>query len=100
VPRLVINSLTSITVPCSTAHDSSDWDNIILSHRINSALSQTIAAAMTSLVTNFITLNYIRHTATWAIINRVLLATELFTKRATTWRAFASTFNVMGGCHG
>ena len=27
---------------------------------------------------NFITLNYVRHTATWNIINNVLLATEAF----------------------
>ena len=63
-------------------NDSSDWyGNIILSHRINSAITQTIAAGHESglgVDSNFVTLNYVRHTATWAIINRVLLATELF----------------------
>ncbi|MEJ7703262.1 MAG: hypothetical protein WKF47_06230 [Geodermatophilaceae bacterium] len=27
---------------------------------------------------NYITLNYVRHTATWNIINKTLLSTELF----------------------
>lgn len=63
-------------------NDSSDWyGNILISHRINAYITQTIAAGHESTLgvdSNFITLNYIRHTATWAIINRVLLATELF----------------------
>jgi Putative beta-barrel porin 2 len=62
--------------------DSSDWyGNIVLSHRINAAITQTISAGHESTLgvdSNFIKLNYVRHTATWAIINRVLLATELF----------------------
>ena len=62
--------------------DSNDWyGNIVLSHRINAAITQTISAGHESTLgvdSNFIKLNYVRHTATWAIINRVLLATELF----------------------
>ncbi len=62
--------------------DGNDWyANILLSHRINAAISQTISAGHESQLgvnSNFVVLNYIRHTATWAIINRVLLATELF----------------------
>lgn len=62
--------------------DSNDWyGNILLSHRINAAITQTISAGHESQLgvnSNFVALNYVRHTATWAIINRVLLATELF----------------------
>jgi len=63
-------------------NDSSDWyGNIAISHRINPHITQTISAGHESTLgvdANFITLNYVRHTATWSIINRVLLATELF----------------------
>ncbi len=66
-------------------NDSSDgsdyYANVLLSHRINSAISQTIAAGHESQLgvnSNFIELNYVRHTATWNIINRTLLTTELF----------------------
>ncbi len=62
--------------------DSNDfYANILISHRINAAITQTISAGHESQLgvnSNFIALNYVRHTATWAIINRVLLATELF----------------------
>jgi hypothetical protein len=62
--------------------DSNDfYANILLSHRINAAITQTISAGHESELgvnSNFIALNYVRHTATWNIINRVLLATELF----------------------
>ena len=65
--------------------DSSDvsdyYANILLSHRINASISQTISAgheAQLGVNSNFIELNYIRHTATWNIINRTLLTTELF----------------------
>jgi hypothetical protein len=63
-------------------NDSSDWyGNISLSHRINAYITQTSSAGHESTLgvdSNFITINYVRHTATWAIINRMLLATELF----------------------
>ena len=65
--------------------DSSDandfYANILLSHRVNAAITQTIAAGHESQLgvnSNFVELNYVRHTATWNVINRVLLATELF----------------------
>jgi hypothetical protein len=57
------------------------YANLLISHRINAAVSQTIALGHESQLgvnSNFIALNYVRHTATWSIINRVLLATELF----------------------
>ena len=63
-------------------NNSNDWyGNISISHRVNASITQTIAAGHESTLgvdSNFVTINYIRHTATWAIINRVLLATELF----------------------
>ena len=65
--------------------DSSDasnyYANILLSHRINAAITQTISAGHESQLginSNYIVLNYVRHTATWNIINHVLLGTELF----------------------
>jgi hypothetical protein len=46
---------------------------------------------------NFITLNYIRHTATWSIINRVLLATGCFMRTETIPAgSFTNTFSGMG----
>jgi hypothetical protein len=63
-------------------NDSNDWyGNILLSHRINAAITQTISAGHESQLgvnSNFVVLNYVRHTASWAIINGVLLASELF----------------------
>ncbi len=66
-------------------NDSSDGNNfyayVVLSHRINAAITQTLAAGHESQLgvnSNFVELNFVRHTATWAIINRVLLASELF----------------------
>jgi hypothetical protein len=62
--------------------DSSDfYANILLSHRLNAAITQTISAGHESQLgvnSNYVSLNYVRHTVVWNIINRVLLATELF----------------------
>jgi hypothetical protein len=65
--------------------DSSDasnyYANIVLSHRINAAITQSISAGHESQLgvnSNFILVNYVRHTATWNIINHLLLGTELF----------------------
>jgi len=62
--------------------DGSDYyANLLLSHRINAAISQTLAVGHESQLgvnSNFVVLNYVRHTATWNIINHVLLATEVF----------------------
>lgn len=57
------------------------YANILLSHRINASIFQTLSAGHESQLgvnSNFIALNYVRHTATWNIINRTLLTTELF----------------------
>jgi hypothetical protein len=62
--------------------DSNDfYANILISHRINAAISQTLSAGHESQLgvnSNYVALNYIRHTATWNIINGVLFGTELF----------------------
>jgi hypothetical protein len=55
--------------------------NLLISHRINSAITQRLSAgreAQLGINSNYIRLNYVRHTATWNIINRTLLSTELF----------------------
>ncbi|MGZ5019438.1 MAG: hypothetical protein ACXWAV_03335 [Chthoniobacterales bacterium] len=55
--------------------------NALISHRINSAITQRLSLGHESQLgvnSNYIVLNYIRHTATWNIINRTLLTTELF----------------------
>jgi hypothetical protein len=55
--------------------------NALLSHRINGAFTHRLAAGYESQLgvnSNFIKLTYVRHTATWNIINRTLLTTELF----------------------
>ncbi|MDQ6623188.1 MAG: outer membrane beta-barrel protein [Verrucomicrobiota bacterium] len=55
--------------------------NALLSHRINSAITQRLSVgheAQLGINSNYIRLNYVRHTATWNIINRTLLTTEFF----------------------
>ena len=57
------------------------YANILLSHRINAQITQSIAAGHENQLgvnSNYITLNYIRHTATWNVFLHTLLATELF----------------------
>ncbi|MGI9115422.1 MAG: outer membrane beta-barrel protein [Chthoniobacterales bacterium] len=62
--------------------DSSDYyANVLISHRLNAAITQTLAAGHESQLgvnSNYISLNYIRHTVTWNIIRDTLLSTELF----------------------
>ncbi len=55
--------------------------NLLISHRINAAITHRLAFGHESQLgvnSNYITLNYVRHTATWNIINKTLLSTELF----------------------
>jgi hypothetical protein len=57
------------------------YANLLITHRINSAISHQLSLGHESqfgVNSNFITLNYIRHTASWNIINRTLLSTEFF----------------------
>ena len=55
--------------------------NALLSHRINSAITQRLSVGHESQLgvnSNYITLNYVRHTATWNLINHTLLSSEFF----------------------
>ncbi|PYJ07161.1 MAG: hypothetical protein DMF06_16445, partial [Verrucomicrobia bacterium] len=68
-----------------TINDSSDLEdyyaNFLLSHRVNSVLSHTLGAGHESQLgvnSNYITLNYVRHTAHWNVLYHTLLSTELF----------------------
>ena len=68
-----------------TFEDQGDLDavyfNLLLSHRISGAVTHSLAAGQESQLgvnSNFIRLKYIRHTASWNIINRTLLTSELF----------------------
>lgn len=57
------------------------YANILISHRINAAITQRISAGHESQLgvnSNYVELNYVRHTVTWNIVNRTLLTTELF----------------------
>ena len=62
--------------------DLSDYyANVLLSHRVNSVLTQTISAgheAQLGVNSNYTTLSYVRHTANWNILYHTLLSTELF----------------------
>ena len=68
-----------------TVNDFSDvsdfYVNLLLTHRINNALRQTISAGHENQLgvnSNSIRLNYVRHTITWNIIRNTLLSTEFF----------------------
>ncbi len=64
------------------SRDLSDYYiNVLLSHRVNSAITQRLALgheAQLGVNSNYIKLNYVRHTATWNLVNRTLLSTEFF----------------------
>lgn len=64
------------------SNDSNDfYASILLSHRINASIFETLSAGHESQLgvnSNYVALNYVRHTATWNIINKTLLTTELF----------------------
>ena len=57
------------------------YANILITHRINATLHQTLSAGHESQLgvdSNFIMLNYIRHTLSWNVIRNTLLSTEFF----------------------
>src|SRR6266403_424553 len=57
------------------------YANILISHRLNAYITQTLCAGhenQLGINSNFITLNYVRYTATWNIIRNTLLSTEVF----------------------
>src|SRR5947199_3491032 len=61
------------------------YANILISHRLNAYITQTLSAGHESQLgvnSNFITLNYVRHTVTWHIIRNTLLSTEVLYQAA------------------
>lgn len=62
--------------------DMEDWyGNILVSHRINAVLRQSVSAGherQLGINSNAIKLNYVRHTLTWNILRNTLLSTEFF----------------------
>jgi len=64
------------------AHDLDDYyANALLSHRVNSVLTHSLSAGhetQLGINSNYIQLNYVRHTANWNILYHTLLSTELF----------------------
>ncbi len=64
------------------SRDLSDYyANILISHRLNASITQTLSAGHESQLgvnSNYIMLNYVRHTVNWNIIRNTLLQTEFF----------------------
>ena len=57
------------------------YANVLLTHRINAVIQQSVSAGhenQLGINSNYITLNYVRHTISWNIIRGTLLSTELF----------------------
>jgi len=57
------------------------YANILISHRLNSVITQAFSAGHESQLginSNYISLNYVRHTITWNLIRNTLLGTEVF----------------------
>ena len=66
-------------------NDAQDVDdyyaNLILSHRVNSVFTHNLALGHENALgvnSNYVTLNYVRHTGNWNIFYHTLLTTELF----------------------
>jgi hypothetical protein len=69
----------------SLVHDqpslSDYYANVLLTHRLNAVIQQSVSAGHESQLginSNYITLNYIRHTISWNILRNTLLSTEFF----------------------
>src|SRR2546423_1996014 len=64
------------------AHDLNDYyANAVLSHRVNAILTQNLSVGHETQLgvnSNYVKLNYVRHTATWNIFYHTLFSTELF----------------------
>jgi len=70
--------------------------NGLIGHRINATLSQTVSAGHENQLgvnSNYITLNYVRHTLTWNLIRNTLLSTEFFFEDAQESGGFAGFFD-------
>src|SRR4029077_4888302 len=68
------------------AHDLNDYyANLLISHRVNSVFSHNLSIGHESQLgvnSNYVKLNYIRHTANWNILYHTLVTTELFYEKA------------------
>ncbi len=66
----------------NTSNNVSDYyANLLLSHRVNSVLTHNLSAGHENQLgvnSDYIRLNYVRHTANWNILYHTLLSTELF----------------------
>lgn len=64
------------------ANDLNDfYVNLLVSHRLNSVITQSLSAGHESqlgLNSNYILLNYVRHTVSWNIVRNTLISTEFF----------------------
>ncbi len=64
------------------SHDVHDYyANILLTHRLNALLSQSVSAGHENQLgvnSNYVRLNYVRHTITWNVVRNTLLTTEFF----------------------
>jgi len=66
--------------------------NGLIGHRINATISQTLSAGhenQLGINSNYITLNYVRHTVSWNLIRNTLLSTEFFFEDAKESGGFA-----------
>ncbi len=62
------------------------YANFLLSHRVNSVLTHSLSAGHETQLgvnSNYIRLDYVRHTANWNILLHTLLTTELFYENGT-----------------
>jgi hypothetical protein len=83
-------------------NDLSDfYANLLLTHRLNAVISQTVSAGHENQLgvnSNYITLNYVRHTVTWNLIRNTLLSTEFFFEDADESGGFINEqFQRLGG---
>jgi hypothetical protein len=77
------------------------YANILIGHRLNSAIRQSLSAGHESQLgvnSNYITLNYVRHTLTLNLIRGTLLSTEFFFEDANESGGFINEhFQRLGG---
>lgn len=82
-------------------NDLEDWyANALLSHRINAQLTHSLALGHETQLgvnSNYVQLNYIRHTANWNIFYKTLLTTELFYEDADDSGGFGPLFTPLPG---
>jgi hypothetical protein len=75
--------------------------NGLITHRLNSVISQSLSAGHENQLgvdSNYITINYIRHTVSWNILRNTLLSTEFFFEDAEESGGFNNEkFNRIGG---